>query len=400
MSIRKSTYRRTYYATSPDSMLGATNEQLRRRYVSDELFVPAAVQNGRSWKNSAEDDRGRDTLKPMRNSWILNAFVAAVVACSGPVRAPTERSPAEDASRPCSATTPSSVPSVAAHGASSAPSSTAAVAPAMAANGAEAYPPLELGGTQVRDLRSELTGKQHRLLVALPPSFDKAPSRHYPVLLVLDGQWDFPLVASIGSGLLYDQAAPELLIVGLSWGGENPDYQALRADDYLPTRAKGHDGVEKGGGAPHFLAFLEQAVIPLLEREYRADPQHRIISGVSNGGLFTLYAMLEKPDLFWAYVAISPNVGWDEREIFAREKAFRANHPALERRLWLSSGSAEWPDYLARESDFFKQVVASRYRGLALQVYSVLGERHGGVKPEAYNRALRFVAQPLLAASP
>lgn len=31
-------YRRTYYATSPDSMLGATNEQLRQRYVLDELF--------------------------------------------------------------------------------------------------------------------------------------------------------------------------------------------------------------------------------------------------------------------------------------------------------------------------------------------------------------------------
>ncbi|HYQ18023.1 MAG TPA: 5-dehydro-4-deoxy-D-glucuronate isomerase [Polyangiaceae bacterium] len=38
-----SIYRRIYYATSPDSMHGATTEQLRSRYVLDGLFVPDAV---------------------------------------------------------------------------------------------------------------------------------------------------------------------------------------------------------------------------------------------------------------------------------------------------------------------------------------------------------------------
>jgi 4-deoxy-L-threo-5-hexosulose-uronate ketol-isomerase len=36
-------YRRVYYATSPDSMSGATNEQLRDRYVVGDLFAPDAV---------------------------------------------------------------------------------------------------------------------------------------------------------------------------------------------------------------------------------------------------------------------------------------------------------------------------------------------------------------------
>jgi uncharacterized protein len=262
------------------------------------------------------------------------------------------------------------------------------------------YPPAVLPGTEVRELASELTGKQHRLLIALPPSFDKEPARRYPVLFVLDGQWDFPLVATLSGGLRFDEVAPELLIVGLSWAGESPNYDALRADDYLPTRAKDSKGIEKGGGAPRFLAFLEQAIIPLLEREYRADPAHRILAGTSNGGLFTLYALFEKPELFGGYIALSPNVGWDGRAIFARERAFHAAHPALARRLWLSSGSAEWPDYLERETAFFQQLTASGYRDLALEVYSVPGERHAGVKPEAYNRALRFMVQPLLAPKP
>jgi predicted alpha/beta superfamily hydrolase len=258
------------------------------------------------------------------------------------------------------------------------------------------YPAHVLEGTQVRDLDSELTGKRHRLLISLPPSFDSEPGRRYPVLYVLDGQWDFSLVMSLSGGLRYDQVLPEMLIVGLTWAGEKPDYDALRADDYLPTRAAGHDGKVQGGGAPRFLKFLSTEIVPLMEREYRADPAHRVIAGSSNGGLFTLYSLFEQPELFWGYIAISPNVGWDNKALFGQEKAFRAHQPALERRVWLSSGSAEWPDYRQRETDFFKQFTGSAYRGMAAKVYEIEGERHAGVKPEAYNRALRFIAEPLL----
>lgn len=38
-----STFRRVYYATSPDSMVGATNQQLRDRYLMSDLFEPGAV---------------------------------------------------------------------------------------------------------------------------------------------------------------------------------------------------------------------------------------------------------------------------------------------------------------------------------------------------------------------
>jgi 4-deoxy-L-threo-5-hexosulose-uronate ketol-isomerase len=38
-----SIYRRTYYATAPDSMQGASNEQLRNRYLLSDLFRPDTV---------------------------------------------------------------------------------------------------------------------------------------------------------------------------------------------------------------------------------------------------------------------------------------------------------------------------------------------------------------------
>jgi predicted alpha/beta superfamily hydrolase len=277
------------------------------------------------------------------------------------------------------------------------PASSASVpAPPALASSTPAPRKVELDGTLVLDLESELTGKHHQLLIGLPPSFEKEPTRRYPTLYLLDGQWDFTLVSTLAGGLRFDQVLPEMLLVGLSYGGSNPDYDALRSDDYLPTRAKDRQGRERGGGASKFLDLLENTVIPQMERTYRADPAHRILAGASNGGLFALYTLFEKPELFWGYIALSPNVGWADRELFQRERAFRAGHPELARRLWLSSGSAEWPDYLQRELAFFKQLNASQYRGLESKTYSVEGERHAGVKPEAFNRALRFMTEPLL----
>lgn len=258
------------------------------------------------------------------------------------------------------------------------------------------YSRFEMSGTLVRELPSELTGKTHSLIISVPPSFQQEPLRRYPVLFLLDGQWDFPLVNSISGKLFYDRVLPEMLIVGLSYAGEQPNYDQLRTEDYVPTRAKARDGIEKGGGAPRFLSWIETAVIPLMEQEYRADPARRVLAGSSHGGLFTLYALFEKPELFWGYISASPSVGWDDREMFRREKAFRATHSELQGRLWLSSGSEERPDYVANEVAFFKQLAASRYRGLTLKVHSVAGGRHAGSAAEAYTRALRFIAEPLL----
>jgi predicted alpha/beta superfamily hydrolase len=189
---------------------------------------------------------------------------------------------------------------------------------------------------------------------------------------------------------------PEMLIVGLSYAGTEPNYDALRADDYVPTRAKDHEGKLVGGGGSKFLEFLEKSVIPLAESEYRAEPTQRVLSGSSYGGLFTLFALFEKPELFQAYIAISPAAAWDNDYLAKRERDFRKLHPKLERRVWLSIGDSEWPGYVKAAQTFFRQFETSRYQGIALKVHTVAGERHAGVKPEAYNRALRFITAPWL----
>lgn len=52
------------------------------------------------------------------------------------------------------------------------------------------------------------------------------------------------------------------------------------------------------GHAAEFLQTIETVIMPFIEREYRADPSCRVMAGASLGGLFTLYAIYTKPELF------------------------------------------------------------------------------------------------------
>lgn len=254
---------------------------------------------------------------------------------------------------------------------------------------------LEISNSEIIELTSKETGRSYELIVGVPDSYASQPERKYPVLYLMDGQWDFALINALTGGLRYDKVVPEFFVVGVSYGGDKPDYGKLRREDYTPTRWQAPETKEPSGGdAPKFLRFLESEALPTIEGRYRIDPSQRILSGASAGGLFSLYALFERPELFQSIIALSPAAGWDNRYLFAREKEFRKQLPKLNKRIWLSVGDQEWPDFEKNARDFFTQFKASQYEGIALRVAFIEGERHAGNKPEAYNRALRFVFEP------
>jgi hypothetical protein len=249
-------------------------------------------------------------------------------------------------------------------------------------------PNVTLPGTEVRTLKSSTTGRTYDIYIRLPGDYAQLTKKTYPVLYVLDGQWDFKLLDSIYGGLYYDKFVPEMIIVGITYAGTDPDYEALRAMDYSPTPVKGLPG---SGDGPKFLAFLKEELFPLIEANYRAAPSERVLMGSSFGGLFTLYAMFTEPDLFSGYVAASPAVQYDNRVAFKMEAEYASAHQDLPVRLFLAVGEQEG---LARPVEEFMQVMDERgYDGLQMETLVVADEGHSSNKPEAFNRGLRFVFQ-------
>jgi uncharacterized protein len=254
----------------------------------------------------------------------------------------------------------------------------------QAARGAS-YPPVTVPSSEMRTLQSTSTGRAYDLYIRKPADFDRSPDKRYPVLYLLDGQWDFKLLDSVVGGLVYDKWMPDIVVVGITYSGEHADYDALRAMDYTPT-----PGNAKGsGGGPKFLTFLKTELIPLVEIHYRGDPARRILGGHSLGGLFTLYTLLTDSSLFWGYLAGSPAINWGDGFLVKQEQAFASTHKNLPARLYLAVGGAE--PLVTPDTAFVRTLAARNYGDLHWDARVIEGERHSGVKPEFYNRGLRFV---------
>lgn len=247
-------------------------------------------------------------------------------------------------------------------------------------------PKVTIAGSVVRSMKSSAAGREIDLYIHLPSNYNLDKSKKYPAIYILDGQWDFKLMDSVLGGLVYDKFAPEAILVGITYSGENPDYDGLRSMDYTPTAVP---DVKGSGNGPDFLKCLKTELIPFIEANYRADPAHRVLQGSSYGGLFTLYAMFADTALFSGYVAASPAVPFGNGFAFKQEAEYAQTHKELPVRLFLSVGSAEG---LSGPVRTFMQTLQSRgYQGLKLETRVIEGERHAGNKPEAFNRGLRFV---------
>jgi hypothetical protein len=263
-----------------------------------------------------------------------------------------------------------------------------ACAPQISAQNGATLPKVSIANSEVRTIKSNNTGRTYDVYIRLPDAYDSQKKGKYPVLYVLDGHWDFKLLDSIYGGLYYDKFIPEIIIVGITYAGDKPDYEALRAKDYTPVPEYSIPG---SGAAPQFLTFIKEELIPLIETNYQADASRRMLMGSSFGGLFTLYTLFTEPELFSDYIAASPAVTFGNRAAFKQEAEFAKHQQDLPVNLYVAVGELE---PLASPVKAFTEVVKQRgYQGLNMEVQVVSGERHASNKPEAYNRGLKFIFQ-------
>jgi uncharacterized protein len=270
-----------------------------------------------------------------------------------------------------------------------------ALVPAWAAaqSPAPQYPPHIIAGSELRVLPTTAQGRTYQLHVALPGSYAKEPTKRYPVLYVTDAYWDFPTIQTSYDNLVYDRVVPELIIVGLGYSGENLDYGSMRRWELSPVPLE--EPGAPSGHAAEFLETIEQTIIPFIDREYRTDASHRVLAGSSLGGLFTLYAMYTKPDLFQGYIAASPAVRHRDKWMSDYEDAFERSHKPLKARLFMTGAENEWPSFLASIKRFHGRIEHRKYPGFTYQWRLIDGERHAGTKAESYVRGMRFVLAPL-----
>ena len=245
-----------------------------------------------------------------------------------------------------------------------------------------------IAGTEVRQLYSQKVGQQYSLQINLPMGFDKNLS--YPVIYLLDSQWDFPLIAATYGQMYYDGFVPAAVIVGITWGeGDDPNVKRVR--DFTPSKIQGE--IESGGAA-NFLNFIKTELIPFIDKEY-ATNQQRVLMGSSLGGLFTLYALFNEPQLFSAYIPTASASGWDNDVLYRyaqtndeKLRGLLVKHPV---NLYSAVGELDnlKTDFVKMQ-DFFAQ---QQYAGLRLKTEILTNLGHAGIKAPGNAWGLQFALQ-------
>jgi uncharacterized protein len=224
--------------------------------------------------------------------------------------------------------------------------------------------PVSILASEVRAMTSKYTGRNYQISISLPFASYKSnsitwpfnpPLEKWPVVYLLDGNWYFGMVTNIVRNMGWFGNTTDAIIVGIGYPeNENPpealcDTLVRRFYDLSPVR---DEGIEKWvesyvkrpvqtGGAADFLNFIKQELIPVVEQEFHADPQKRILAGHSLGGTFATFALFEEPDLFDTYIIGSPSLDYGDEFLFKREELFAREHKRLAARVHLWAGSLE-----------------------------------------------------------
>lgn len=170
-------------------------------------------------------------------------------------------------------------------------------------------------------------GKAYRIMISLPDS--EPPQGGYPVLYVLDGNAYFPAFHAARDTVARYR---DTIIVGIGY----PQAQALnfrrRSYDFTPPAPAGHNEPPQGG-QDELLAFIEQRLMPRVLADLPADPRRQSLFGHSFGGMFAIYTLFKRPDLFAHVVAASPSLWWRDQYLLPLEPDFqkamrkRPKHP-------------------------------------------------------------------------
>lgn len=171
-------------------------------------------------------------------------------------------------------------------------------------------------------ITSEILSEERAYWISLPNSYnnDELSDKKYPIVIVLDGNVHFHSLAAMvnarSTGNSDKREMPEMIVVAL--------LNVNRERDFTPDKIITKRENQTGGG-DQFLAFIEQELIPSIERDYRTAP-YRLLIGHSLAGLFTTHAYLKANSPFHAFVAIDPSFGtWEEEVIDAKTNGLAAS---------------------------------------------------------------------------
>lgn len=189
---------------------------------------------------------------------------------------------------------------------------------------------MALNALQV-DFRSEIRGRDYRLLISVPGK--AAPPQGYPVVYLIDGNLHFGIAVDTMRIQACWPDTRDAVIVGIGYPTDRvPEALTLRMDDLttplgdamqqtpwfdkMPPSPVGY------GRMDDYLRMLDEEIKPRVAAAVAIDTADQTLMGHSLGGLTTLHALFRRTASFQQFVAIAPSIWWNDREVLSHEAAF------------------------------------------------------------------------------
>ncbi len=146
--------------------------------------------------------------------------------------------------------------------------------------------------------------QHYHVFIKLPVEYTNTEATQYPILYLLDGGTNFPLIAGYYDYLRWMGDIPPMIIAGLSYGTHDWKEGNNRSHDFT---AKSKEK-EHYGGAEKFDEFLAKTLLPEIAKHYSIDTNKQILFGQSLGGQFALYTAMYGTAPFFAVIASNPAI--------------------------------------------------------------------------------------------
>lgn len=212
-------------------------------------------------------------------------------------------------------------------------------------------------------IKSTILNEERKITISLPLGYEES-ERRYPVLYILGAEMEPALTNVIGTVQLRSSLneSPPMLIVGIH---TNQNYSR----DLFPVPIEGWG--PQSGQASNFLTFIADELIPYIESEFRVI-DYKILFGQSNAGLFAIYSLATKQEIFDGYLINSPMIGWCPEYIDSKVEELK-DRGDVNSKLWLSFGEYDYPEVLENIHQIEESLTVIEGLHLKIREYSNKG---------------------------
>jgi len=217
--------------------------------------------------------------------------------------------------------------------------------------------------------------------VVLPENYETGSKEKYEVIYLTDGEWVVNLFPFIYKFARDEDYVPPAIIVALP----NTYIKGVnqRDRDFLPVNVP---VPAISGGADKFLAFMNDELIPYIDRTYRTSGTNSLY-GHSYGGVFVTYALLTQPQLFDTYYATDPPLGWNN-DFLIKMASERLDQLPPDKVYWLAGIESTFKGQRIHKMDSVLKLKAPET--LSWKIATFPDEKHNSVRLKAMYDGIKF----------